>query len=83
LAPPRRGAVRSRLQAAARVTWQADATRVAVYARRYRGSQGSDGEASGPPVGCQGVGETGHGLRARVTPRSDEALLFLVQGMRG
>jgi hypothetical protein len=33
----------------------------AVHARRHRGGQGSDGEAFGPPSGCQGVvGGTEH-----------------------
>jgi hypothetical protein len=51
--------------------------RVAVHARRYRRGQGPDGGGLfGPPFGCSGVGGSGHGLRARVTPRGDEALLL-------
>jgi hypothetical protein len=79
LGPPA-GAARAGLQAAARVTWQAHATRWPCTCVGAAGGQGSDGEASGLPVWLSGVGGTGHGLRARVTPGSDAALLCSVQG---
>jgi hypothetical protein len=79
---PPGGPARSRLQAAAHVTWQAEATRepcARVSIERGQGPQ--RGEAFGPSFGCEGVGGTGHGLRAHVTPRSDEAVLFSVKGI--
>jgi hypothetical protein len=77
LGPPT-GAARSSLQAAACVTCTRPQPAGRACAQRLRGSRVRRGGLWASPVWLCGVGATGHGRRARVTPRSAEALLLLL-----